>query len=114
MQFIALTAFLYVLAMPFAAAVVIENAVRAIPGNQTLHVNGLDIAVVTRPISSSLLGKFQGKSPAGETRLVKRVTNNACFYGCTRTCTNGLSSNPSSPVEADCTALKNAVDALAL
>ncbi|KAJ8516224.1 hypothetical protein ONZ45_g6434 [Pleurotus djamor] len=88
------------------------------PANvQSIRVGDHIIQTVTRPVSADrLVSSSRGTSPAvaRETTLTKRVTNNCCTFGCpTITCTNGLSTSPDAPLDADCVALSTALRQLA-
>ncbi|KAJ8523111.1 hypothetical protein ONZ45_g387 [Pleurotus djamor] len=101
-------------------AVVTTNVERAVAKDvKVIHVNGIDIQTGSLPVPKDRLDALanatvRARSPVPDTSsLTKRTVNNCCFYGCTRTCVDGLSSSPDPPTSADCAALKSAVEALA-
>ncbi|KAF8877696.1 hypothetical protein BD779DRAFT_1677202 [Infundibulicybe gibba] len=80
-----------------------------------ITVGSFQVKVETIRASPSLLAtaKSDGNSTAG-TSLTKRTVNNGCWNGCSRTCTNALSSLPTPPTSGDCSALQSAIQALAV
>ncbi|KAF8874988.1 hypothetical protein BD779DRAFT_1564823 [Infundibulicybe gibba] len=77
-----------------------------------ITVGSFKIQAKTTPIPPSLLTavKPNGNSTVG-TSMNKRTVNDACYYGCSQTCTNLLS--PTAPTSGDCASLQSALQALA-
>ncbi|KAL0958718.1 hypothetical protein HGRIS_014048 [Hohenbuehelia grisea] len=82
----------------------------------TFKFDGHVVTTRVKPASPTLLAFHRSQARSEPRALFARVPpNNACEFGCTiETCTNDLSSSPDPPLEADCTALRDAIQALAI